>query len=633
MAFKDATELTAAANMAACGSPDFDWEDSRDHERASRGFMTRLEDPVIRDEHGRAVWDLKQYAFLEEEAAPETVHPSLWRQARLNMAHGLFKVTDRIYQVRGHDLSVISFIDGDSGWIVVDPLISAETAKASLELLLGHVERKPVRAVVYTHSHVDHFGGVKGVVSEDDVRSGDVRIIAPEGFLEAAVSENVIAGEAMGRRASYMYGSLLPRGPRGQVDAALGKTTSSGTVTLIEPTDYIAETGHRTTVDGIDFVFQVTPGTEAPAEMNFFFPQMSALCMAENCSHNLHNLLTLRGAQVRDARAWAHYLGEAIELFGGRSDLVFTSHHWPVWGREELVRYMSRQRDMYRYLHDQTVRLMNRGFTGIEIAEMLELPPALNREWYNRGYYGSVSHNVKAIYQRYMGWFDGNPASLHPLPPVEAGGKYVEFMGGAEALLSKAREAFDKGDYRWVAQVVNHLVFADPENEEARHLQADALEQLGYRSENATWRNFYLTGALELRDGVVPKQGQADAGSDLVKSLSPEMVFDFLSVHVDAQKASGKCVTVNVDFTDTGRQFVLTLENCVLNHVEKSPVDDAQVTLKLSFDALREALAGGGGMEAGLSSGEITVEGDGAKLGELFSVIDKPGSWFNIVTP
>jgi alkyl sulfatase BDS1-like metallo-beta-lactamase superfamily hydrolase len=630
---EDASDHTRKANRAAFNDPDFDWEDQRDWEFANRGFIAKLEDPVIKDDQGRTVWDLKQYEFLEEETAPPTVHPSLWRQARLNMAHGLFKVTDRIYQVRGHDLSVISFIDADKGWIVIDPLISTETAKASLDLVLQNVKSKPVTAVIYTHSHIDHFGGVKGVVSEEDVRSGDVRVIAPEGFLEAAVSENVIAGDAMGRRAGYMYGSLLPKGPRGQIDAALGKTTSSGTISLIEPTDYISETGSTMKVDGIDLEFQVTPGTEAPAEMNFFFPGMSALCMAENCSHNLHNLLTLRGAQVRDARAWSHYLCEAIELYADKADMVFTSHHWPVWGRDDLVRYMARQRDMYRYLHDQTVRLMNSGYTGIEIAEMMELPPSLSREWYNRGYYGSVSHNVKAVYQRYMGWFDGNPANLHPLPPVESGRRYVEFMGGAESLLSKAKAAFDAGEYRWVAQVVNHLVFADPDNEEARALQADALEQMGYQSENATWRNFYLTGAMELRDGVAPAVSASESGKDIIKSLSPDMILDYMAIHVDPEKAAGKSIAVGVDFTDTGQQFVLTLENSVLNHVARPLPGDIPVTLKLSREALGLALGGDEGMQAALASGQIVIDGDGAKLGELFSVMDKSDTWFNIVTP
>ncbi len=630
----EATRFTREANLPENAVPGMDLDDIRDFENASRGFIAKLEDPVVRDGAGRVVWDLEQYSFLEREEPPETVNPSLWRQARLNMLHGLFKVCDGLYQVRGLDLSVISFVEGKDGWIVIDPLISTETARASLDLVLNNVARRPVTAVIYTHSHVDHFGGVKGVVSQEDVDAGRVRIIAPEGFLEAAVSENVMAGHAMSRRASYMYGNLLATGPRGQVDSALGKTTSTGTVTVIPPTDYICRTGEEMRVDGVDVVFQVTPGTEAPAEMNFFFPEMSALCMAENCSHNLHNVLTLRGAQVRDAKAWSHYLGEAVELFAGDSDLVFTSHHWPVWGREELTAYMKKQRDMYRYLHDQTVRLMNKGLTGVEIAEVLELPPGLAREWYNRGYYGSVSHNVKAIYQRYMGWFDGNPANLHPLPPVEAGRKYVEYMGGAEELLRRARGAYDEGEYRWVAQVVNHLVFADPENREARLLQASALEQMGYQTENATWRNFYLTGAMELREESPGDAGEAgvSASADFVKAMPADMVIDFLAVHVDPEKARGVAVTVNVDFGDSGQKHVLELRNSVLNHVSGRLEDGADVTLRLSPGALG-GLGSPEDLASKLASGEIKVEGDAAKLKELFSALDMEKSRFDIVTP
>jgi alkyl sulfatase BDS1-like metallo-beta-lactamase superfamily hydrolase len=629
----DATKHTHEVNRSFRATSHLDWEDTADFDDSTRGLIASLDKPIVEGTDGRAVWDLTPYKFLEDEEAPPTVNPSLWRQARLNMAHGLFKVTDRIYQVRGHDLSVVSFIRGDDGWIVIDPLISAECAKSALGLVQEHVEDRPVTAVIYTHSHIDHFGGVKGVLSDEDVKKGNARVIAPEGFMEAAISENVTAGSAMARRASYMYGSLLPRSPRGQVDAALGKMASSGTVTLIEPTDSVSETGSRMKVDGVDVVFQVTPGTEAPAEMNFFFPQFSSLCMAENCSHNLHNLLTLRGAQVRDARAWAHYLDEAIGLFAGESDLVFTSHHWPVWGRERLLAYMKKQRDMYRYLHDQTVRLMNKGLTGIEIAETLQLPEELAREWYNRGYYGSVSHNVKAIYQRYMGWFDANPAHLHPLTPVEAGKKYVEFMGGADALLANAREAYGKGDYRWVAQVVDHLVFADPDNKEARALQADALEQLGYQAENATWRNFYLTGAMELRDGVVES---AAAGvkmpPDLVRSLSPATIFDAMAVHLNGPNAAGKTITVNLRFTDTGQDYHLILENCVLNHGEGT-VDGADATLSLPRTTLDALVAGDSDPAAAFTSGEVSVEGDGEKLGLLFSLVDADEFWFNIVTP
>lgn len=632
---QDATEFTGKANRALAEDEQLDWQDRRDMDFATRGFIARLEKPVISAEDGRAVWDLGNYSFLERDDAPPTVNPSLWRQARLNMQHGLFEVTDRVYQVRGHDLSVISFIDGDEGWIVIDPLISAETARASLNLVLEHVGRKPVTAVIYTHSHIDHFGGVKGVTSTGDVGAGRTRIIAPEGFLEAAVSENVIAGPAMGRRASYMYGSLLPRGPRGQVDSGLGKATSAGTVTLIPPTDYVSDTGTRMRVDGVDIEFQVTPGTEAPAEMNFFFPGMKALCMAENCSHNLHNLITLRGAQVRDAKAWAQYLGEALDLFAGDAELVFTSHHWPVWGKAELVEYIRRQRDMYRYLHDQTVRLMNLGYTGIEIAEVLELPPTLAREWYNRGYYGSVSHNVKAIYQKYLGWFDGNPANLHPLPPVEAGRKYVEYMGGADELLEKAGKAFDAGEYRWVAQVVNHLVFSEPENERARLLQARALEQLGYQAENATWRNFYLTGAMELRSGALESESAISeaAGADLQSVLTPEMLFDYIAVHIDPEKAEGKSVTVNIRFTDTGERYSLELGNCVLNYSTGRLSPDADVTLNVTHEALSRVMSNAGEAGALAASGDISVEGEGGKLAELFSVVDRTHTWFNIVTP
>jgi len=610
-----------------------DWDDTTDDEGSRRGFIAGLDEMVIKGKDGAAVWDLRDYAFLQREEAPATVNPSLWRQARLNMAAGLFKVTDRVYQVRGFDLSVVSFIQGDDGWIVIDPLISKECAAAAIDLVRRQVEDRPVSAVIYTHSHIDHFGGVGGVISREDVTAGRARVIAPQGFMEAAISENLIAGTAMTRRAAYMYGSLLPRGPKGQVDAALGKMASQGTVTMVVPTDYVDTTGAEMKVDGVDIVFQVTPGTEAPAEMNFFFPAFSALCMAENCSHNMHNILTLRGAQVRDARAWSNYLDEAIGLFGSESELVFTSHHWPVWGRERLLEYMKKQRDMYRYLHDQTVRMINRGDTGIEIAENFELPDDLAREWYNRGYYGSVNHNVKAIYQRYMGCFDGNPAHLHPLPHVEAGRKYVEYMGGADALLAKAREAYAKGEYRWVAQVVNHLVFAE-DNEQARSLQADALEQMGYQTENATWRNFYLSGAMELRDGVKEAQiaGTGAAPLDIVACLGPEMIFDAMAVHLNGPKAAGKKAVINLRFTDTGQEYHLLLENSVLNHGEGA-LEGADVTMSLPRATLDAIVAGAADPKAAFGSGAVSVEGDGGKLGELFSLLDADVFWFNIVTP
>ncbi len=628
---KDATQFTAEANASVLEKLPF--ENQEDFELASRGFIANLENPVIHDAEGKPVWDLNAYAFLDEETAPPTVNPSLWRQARLNMLHGLFQVTDRIYQVRGHDLSVISFIEGDSGWIVIDPLISAETAKASLELIYEHVREKPVIAVIYTHSHVDHWGGVKGVVSEADVEVGKARIIAPEGFLEAAVSENIIAGNAMSRRASYMYGSLLPKGAKGQVDAGLGKTTSSGTVTLIPPTDIIRETGTQMMVDGVEIVFQVTPGTEAPAEMNFYFPQFQALCMAENCSHNLHNLYTLRGAEVRDAKAWVYYMNEAIELFADKTAVVFTSHHWPVWGQERSREYIKKQRDMYRYLHDETLRLANHGYTMHEIAEMVKLPANLSREWYNRGYYGSVNHNVKAIYQKYLGFFDGNPANLHPLPPEEASKKYVETMNGSEAILNKARASFEKGEYRWVAQLVNHLVFAEPDNQEARNLQAEALEQLGYTAESGPWRNFYLTGAKELRAGLVVAEKTSTASADAIKAMTLDMFFDYMAVRLNGPKAAGKTIILNFDFTDTGAQYLVEMENSVLTYTANKQADDADAAISLTRPVWNEIVLGQSTMQAVIAAGKSKVAGNPKKLGELFALMDDFEFWFNIVTP
>jgi alkyl sulfatase BDS1-like metallo-beta-lactamase superfamily hydrolase len=639
---KSATPFTEQANQSVYHDPTLNWEDSLDFEFAQRGFVARFDPPVIADDAGDPVWDLQPYGFLEAENAPPTVHPSLWRQARLNMLHGLFKVCtgsegpvagQRIYQVRGHDLSVISFIETKTGWIVIDPLISAETARASLQLLYQHIEQKPVVAVIYTHSHVDHYGGVKGIVSVADVEAGQVKIIAPEGFMDAAISENVLAGNVMVRRASYMYGGLLPKSPRGQVDGGLGKTVSHGTVTLIPPTDSITTTGTTLTIDGVEIEFQVTPGTEAPAEMNFYFPQFRALCMAENCSHNLHNLYTLRGAQVRDAKAWAYYLNEAIDRYIDRSDLVFTSHHWPVWGQDRCRDYLKKQRDMYKYLHDQTLRLANHGYTMLEIAEIMALPPSLAREWYGRGYYGSINHNAKAVYQKYLGFFDGNPANLHPLPPQEAGQKYVDLAGGPEALLTKARAAFDQGDYRWVATVVNHLVFAHPDNVEARQLQADALEQLGYQAESGPWRNFYLTGAQELRDGLLKANVAPTASTDVIQSMAIGSFFDYLAVRLNGPKAEGITITINFNFTDVEEQYVLYLENSVLNYDRDRQASHADATLTLTRDTFNEIATKHASFQGKILRGEIKLKGNPLKLRKLFSLLDDFEFWFNIVTP
>ena len=610
--------------------------DQQDFADAQRGFIAPLPDGgVIRAQDGTPVWDLSGFSFIKAgAAAPETVNPSLWRQSQLLMSAGLFKVCDRVYQVRSADASNITFIEGDTGLIVVDPLISTECAKTSLELYYQHRPKKPVKAVIYTHSHVDHYGGVKGVVSEAEVKAGRVKIIAPAGFLKAALDENVMAGTAMSRRAGCMYGVFLPPGPQGKVTMGLGVTVSTGTITLIPPTDLITATGQEMTLDGLNFVFQMVPDTEAPAEMHFYLPQLKVLCPAENCCHNLHNLYTLRGAKVRDALAWSKYLNEALERWGEGSEVLLRVHHWPIWGQAQIVDRLKKQRDMYRYLHDQTLRLANQGYTMLEIGEMIELPASLAKEWYARGYYGTVNHNVKGVYVKYLGWFDGNPANLHPLPPVESSTRYVEFMGGADAVISKARKYYDQGEYRWVAQVMNHVVFADPANAAARDLQAQALEQLGYQAESGPWRNFYLTGAQELRRGVVKTETTSTASPDSIQAMPLDLFFDYLGVRLNGPKAAGKTMTINWNFTDIKERYVLALENATLNHTANKQATDADATVTLRRADLDEVIAGGKPkLEAKLAAGDIKVEGKPEKLGELLSLMDNFDPMFNIVTP
>jgi len=614
----DATASTKALNAGVLKALPFMNKD--DYADTKRGLIA--EGPsVIKDANGNVVWNLDAFAFLSAGKSPDTVNPSLWRMAQLNLAHGLFKVCDHIWQVRGFDLSNVSFVETRNGYIVIDPLVSVETAKAALDMLYKYVGRKPVVAVIYTHSHVDHWAGVKGVVSEADVRSGRVKIIAPVGFLEEAISENVTAGNAMARRAMYMYGNLLPKGPKGQVDAGLGKTISRGTITLIPPTDIISKTGTTMTVDGIKIVFQYTPNTEAPTEMNFYFPQYRALCMAENCTHTLHNLYTLRGAKVRDAKAWSDFLNEAIEMFGDRSDVMFASHHWPRWGNAKVVEMLTKQRDLYRYIHDQTLRLANEGHNMNECAEMVKLPDPLAKEWYNRGYYGTLSHDVKAVFQRYLGWFDGNPATLDPLPPVEESKKYVEYMGGASAVIEKAKKAYANGEYRWVAEVLNHVVFANPGNKEARKLEANALEQLGYQAESGVWRDFYLTGAKELREGVVKLPG-TNSPPDVLRAMPLDMIFDYMALRLNGPKADGKKISVNWNFTDTGEKYLLTLEDSVLIHFAGRQSNSADATITLKRATLNEVFSGQAKLAGKLASGEIKIKGSKLKVIKLMSMLD-----------
>jgi alkyl sulfatase BDS1-like metallo-beta-lactamase superfamily hydrolase len=629
MATGSAASAIAEANAAVRLRLPF--ADTEDFDDARRGRIGSLSDPVMRGTDGRVLWDADAYQFLDGKC-PDTVNPSLWRQGQLVSMHGLFEVTEGIYQVRGLDLSNMTIVEGDTGVLVIDPLISAETAAAALALYREHRGDRPVIGLLYTHSHVDHFGGARGVVDAEDVKSGRIPVFAPVGFLEHAVSENVYAGGAMSRRATYMYGALLPKGPAGQVGAGLGQTTSTGSITLIPPTVDIARTGQEETVDGIHMVFQLTPGTEAPAEMNLLFPERRALCMAENATHNLHNVLTLRGAQVRDPHVWAAYLDQAIERFAGDTDVLFAQHHWPRWGRERLVEFLEQQRDLYGYIHDQTLRLLNKGYVGSEIAEQLELPPGLARQWHCHGYYGSVNHNVKAVYQRYLGWFEGNPAHLWPHPPETAARRYVELAGGADALLDHARRAFDEGDYRWVAEVVNHLVFADPGNGAAKELQARALEQLAYGAECGTWRNFFLMGAQELRGGV---GGTAvSLPPDIIENLTDEQLFDALAIQIDGPRAADTRISLLWRFTDSGDDYRLTLQNGVLTH-RRGAALNGQVDTKVSLEraALNEVVTGAATVEDLLASGRLVVDGDQAKLGALLGLLDPPDPNFAIVTP
>jgi alkyl sulfatase BDS1-like metallo-beta-lactamase superfamily hydrolase len=603
------------------------FDDTRDFDDADRGFIAALQPCVVTAEDGRVVWDNDVYAFLSGDA-PTSVHPSLWRQSTLAAKQGLYEVVEGIYQVRGLDLSNISFIEGDTGIIVIDPLVCTETAAAALALYREHRGDRPVSAVIYTHSHVDHFGGVLGVTSQADVDAGTVAVLAPEGFLDHAVQENVYAGTAMARRASYMYGTVLARGPQGQVGCGLGQTPSTGEVAIIVPTVDIATTGETHTIDGVEIEFQMAPGTEAPAEMHFYFPRYRALCMAENATHNLHNLLTLRGALVRDPHAWSGYLTEAIDTFSDRADVVFASHHWPTWGKDRIVEFLSLQRDLYAYLHDQTLRQLNQGHTGIEIAEDFQMPPALHRAWHTHGYYGSVSHNVKALYQRYMGWFDGNPARLWPHPPEAIAPRYVEAIGGIDRVVEVAQGAFEDGDFRWAATLLDHAIFTDQGHAAARSLYADTLEQLAYGAENATWRNFFLAGATELRDGNFGTSTQATSLS-LVSQLTPEQIFDSFAISVNGPRAWDLDLAIDVTFSDVATNYRLSLRNGVLVYRKvAADASNATATVTLANKLRLLRFVAGDAASPGLD-----VTGDPAALPSLMGVLDKPNPAFDIVTP
>ncbi|MEV7470730.1 alkyl sulfatase dimerization domain-containing protein [Streptomyces kronopolitis] len=620
---------------------DLDWDDEQDFADVDRGFIGRLEPCVIRDAEGRVVWDNDAYGFLEDECPP-TANRSLWRQSRLVARQGLYEVVPGIYQVRGLDISHVTFVEGERGVLVIDPLISSEVAGTALALYRAHRGPRPVTAVLYSHSHLDHFGGVRGVVDDAEVAAGRVPVIAPVGFLAHAVSENVFTGPAMVRRAGYMYGTALPKGPAGQIGCGLGQTTSTGSVGLIAPTLDVTETGQEEVIDGVRMVFQLTPGTEAPAEMNFHFPELRALCVAENACHTLHNVLTLRGALVRDPSAWARYLTETLRLFADSSEVVFASHHWPTWGQERAVRFLEEQRDAYAYLHDQSVRLINAGLTGAEIAEELRFPPALERAWHARGYYGTLSHNAKAVYQRYMGWFDGNPAHLWQHPPVAAARRYVEFMGGADAVVAKARKAYEAGDLRWVAEVVNHVVFAEPGHDGARALQADAFERLGRAAESGPWRNFYLTGAAELRGPVAGTP--AHPAPDVLAALTAEQIFQSMAVRLNGPRAGDRrlllrweigSAPVVDDPAPAPEIWSLLLSNGALTPMpgDAPRGERPHATLHLARGTLNAVLSGASTFLDEITAGTVTLDGDPEALLTFGTLLDKPDWHFPIVTP
>jgi alkyl sulfatase BDS1-like metallo-beta-lactamase superfamily hydrolase len=599
---KTASPTTRAAQQAVLQELPF--SERRDFADAQRGFIAAVPEGVVLNERGRALWDLRAYDFLAEEEAPDTVNPSLWRMARLNMRNGLFKVCDRVYQLRGFDIASMTVIEGDSGLILIDPLTTAEVARAGLELYYAHRPRRPVRCVIYSHSHIDHYGGVMGVTSAGEVARDEVVVIAPDRFMQELSGENVLAGNAMLRRAQFQIGSLLRKGPRGQVDTGLGKVAARGRITLIAPTQVIREACESHIIDGIEMVFQLALDSEAPAEMHMFLPQLGVLNMAENCTRHLHNFIPLRGAVVRDPRIWSRHISDAMGLFGERTEILIGQHHWPTWGRREVREFLEKQRDLYKYIHDQTVRLMNHGLNAGEIAEMLDLPPGLDREWSVRGYYRR-----------------------------EAGRKMVAYMGGAAALLARARTDFEAGEYRWVAQVLSHLVFAEPENPAARELLADTFEQLGYQAESATWRNAYLYGAQELRHGLAKLPPRPMIGPETLAALDSGALFDFMAVRLNAEEAAGRQFRINWHLCDSGEHLVMNLQNSTMTHVLDQAADDAQATVRLSRQVLVALNLRRTDVAAALVAGDLEIEGEVAVVEDLFEMLDDFSLMFDVVAP
>ena len=637
-AHKPATARTRADIEAfATSLPPDDGTDAAD---VARGFIATRTDPVIDKIEPNPwlpiSWDLSKSDFVHGPC-PDTVNPSLWRQAGFNAQHGLYEVIDGFYQVRGFDTSTVTFIRGHEGWVVIDPLTTTETARAAFELVTEQLGERPVTAVIYTHSHMDHFGGILGVVSKDRIDSGEVPIVAPEGFVKEAVSENLLAGPAMGRRAMYQFGMLLDWDQHGHVDQGLGKGVPTGSSSLVPPTIEITETGQELVLDGVRIEFQLTPESEAPAEMHFYFPDHRALCMAENCTGTMHNVLTLRGALVRDTLMWSRYIDEAMDRWGDVSDVVFASHGWPHWGAEAVNGYLTHQRDLYRWLHDQSMRLINLGYSPNEISANIDLPPGLWADYHCHGYYGTVSHNVRAVYQRYIGFYDGHPSSLDPYEPVEAGRRYVDFIGGMDQLLAKARESYEAGDHRWVAEVLRHAVFADPTCEEARLLQADAFEQLAYRAESGPWRDIYLSGAQELRNGSIAIESINRPRPEMVIGMDLQQAFDLLAASLDGVAAAAiGPLTVDWYLNDTGElnnTVRLELSNGTLHSLPGATHASADVVVHGNRSQLNRLFASDATGVSLLDEGAITAEGKTDQLRALFACVTDFPRFYNIIEP
>ena len=627
---KKATKYTKSKNKDFAKSLPVD--DGTDAANVARGFIATRENPVIEKHEPNAwqpiSWDLSKSNFVKGES-PETVNPSLWRQAGLNAQHGLYEICEDFYQVRGFDTSNATFIRGNTGWIVIDPLTTAETAAAAYELVTENLGFSEISAVIYTHSHLDHYGGILGMLERSRIEEENIPIVAPEGFLREAVAENVIAAPVMGRRATYQFGMLLPWNEQGHVDQGLGKGIPTGSSALVPPTIEITETGQELTLDGVKIEFQLTPESEAPAEMHFFFPEYKALCMAENCSGTMHNILTLRGALVRDSLQWSKYIDEALERWGDSANLVFASHGWPHWGKDAVRGYLTRQRDLYRWLHDQAMRLANLGYTPNEIAAEVTLPSGLWDDFMCHGYYGTVSHNVRAVYQRYIGFYDGHPSSLDPHTPVEVGKRYVDFMGGIEDLLEKAKKAFKEGDYKWVAEVLRHAVFANPENEAVRLLQADAFEQLAYQAESGPWRDIYLTGAQELRNGSINVPVLQRPRLEVAKGMTLGQIFDFLAVKVNGNAAVKLSpMTINWSFSDTNENAYLELSNGTLHSKIGPIIRSTDLEIVSSRDVLEELISTEYSITQALEEKRIDIEGNVEKFLNFWETLtDFPLFW------